>query len=125
MSNEEYVTIKTKIATQLTNLKWDKADELAFDYTTGLAHKSYTTAVGSKDVTAYLRRSEDDDKDFILTAEYESEGRNVCSTISCHFHLDLTISWIEVYLSYFVKFVDEAIAASYARKLFLNGVKNG
>jgi len=120
MSGEKSSEVKIKVADLLQKLNWNKVSDLAFDATTCLSQKSYQTAVGKKTVTAYFSPV-DDGEEVVLKAEYESEGNNVCSTIFVRINLKSTR--LDLFVRQFEEHVNEAISNSYARKLFLNGMR--
>lgn len=79
------------------------------------ASKEYDTAVGSKTAVTYARESRDGG--IVLTADYQSEGRNALSTCWGRVPHDADDGEQLAMVARFVAEADKTVAATYAARL--------
>lgn len=108
---------KTTLSAIVSDYGWLPASPMDQHLTSILATKEYTTAVGPK--TAFLYVCSAGAGCYRLTADYNSEGRNVLSTISGHFLESGSDDELAAVLDRVAKAIDAAVDASYARRLLL------
>lgn len=84
-----------------------------------LAVKTWGTAVGPKQGSAYLSRSGSDDPNQSLYGSYTSEGRNVMPTVLIP--KAASVEEVERLVAQFAREADAAVAASYAARLLAGG----
>lgn len=84
---------------------------------TALARKSYQTAVGNKEVLAYLADYGNNSDNFLLTGEYWSEGRNCLSTVLIAVPKSAALETIPELVMQFAMETDKAVAGTYAARL--------
>ncbi len=104
--------LRSEIVNQLISLGWTVEKPPYDDF----ARKSYPTAVGPKEAIAYLRDHRDTSDCILLTAEYQSEGRNVLSTIYVSINNGAGDA-ISSKVALFSSEVDETVSKTYAAKL--------
>lgn len=111
---DTYLATKSKISDRLAALGWDTTEVGPI----ALGTKAYQTAVGEKRAIAYLAPSGESAAYF--QASYESEGRNVLSTIRAgwkpitHGESDEELSALA---AAFAAEVDEVVSKTYAMRL--------
>jgi hypothetical protein len=76
---ESYLALKKQVAEQLAKQGWNLVDGISMENTATVATKDFETAVGTKTAIAYLMPSSESTG--YLNADYQSEGRNVLSTV--------------------------------------------
>lgn len=112
-------SFKEKIQNKLVENGFEVVDKISMYFTNAIAQKSYKTKVGDKEAVVRFTSCEDENY-ATLTAEYQSEGRNILS--SCITNLDNNLS--EEFLDDLVKSfsieVNKKVDDSYARKLYKN-----
>lgn len=81
------------------------------------AKKDYETAVGTKTAIVYAVQSKDH---LTLCGDYFSEGHNILECVPVLIPLNATPEVFERETARFFKGVEDAIDASYARKLYLS-----
>jgi hypothetical protein len=87
-----------------------------------LGIKMYDTAVGPRQAAAYLSRG--DEYNRTVMGDYQSEGRNVLGGSGKLIPLDADTQAIETLALTFCSGADKDIDQSYARGLYLIGVRN-
>ncbi len=80
-----------------------------------IAYKDFRTAVGIKRAFAYV--SESDSFNFLLSGDYQSQGRNILSTSGELIRIFTTRDGIKQQAEQFSENVDAVVAASYAVRL--------
>ena len=86
-----------------------------------IAIRNFETAVGKKQCLIYASCSS---TTVTLTAEYISEGRNVCSTCWVQISSEDSIETLELKVGAFDADINYSVDASYARGLFLHSATN-
>lgn len=82
-----------------------------------VATKTYDTAVGPKDAHLSLADWGADSPVFILSGEYQSEGRNALSTTSAHIPKSVTKKELLALVNNLAPEVDKVVSQTYAARL--------
>lgn len=82
-----------------------------------VATKTYETAVGPKDAHLYLADWGADSPVFILSGEYQSEGRNALATTSAHIPKSVTKKELLALVNNLAPEVDKVVSQTYAARL--------
>lgn len=86
-----------------------------------IASKEYQSAVGLKKAFVYASGVL---LDYVVSAEYQSQGRNILSTSSVLIQKALTEAEVDVLANTFAEKIDAIIADSYAVRLYLSSLKD-
>jgi len=116
-TNPEYFDRKELVSQTLQDQGWEQVDNLSFHGTSAVATKQFETAVGKKE--AIVRIESWKDGHDMVTAEYQSEGRNIVESKSFNIRPDSSDVKIQSGVTRFANAVEAAIDKSYARKLHL------
>jgi hypothetical protein len=100
-----------RVLAQFVPYGWGEADRLL-----AFANKTYSTAVGDKDATVWVRVNEAEGL-CILTGDYLSEGRNALSTCWVTFPVDAGEDEIADAVARFAEMADEQVGDTYAMRL--------
>lgn len=101
------------VTLQLTCRQW-----IAFALPcSAVAIRQYDTSVGAKEAQAYLAPSADPDFAGILMANYESEGRNILSTVWYRIPRDVSDTALASIVEAFNQEIDRTVGNSYAMRL--------
>ncbi len=106
---------KEIILQELIQYGWNPVSQLSMDHTTAVAEKVYLTIVGAKTAIAYVHGPVEGK--YYITANYESEGRNVLSTS----YLKTDLTTIKTEIATLTKNVDGVISKTYAMALVIRG----
>lgn len=88
-----------------------------------VAIKEYPTAVGPREAHAYLIDCLASERCVVLTGQYWSEGRNIIETLFMRIDADLNVPDTQAVVDRYVLSVDQAVANSYAGRLYEQGVR--
>jgi len=102
-----------KVSGQLEQHGWSIACPTRYAYTDVIATKIFQTAVGKKEATIYYRESSNNET--YLSAEYDSQGRNILSTCMVSALPDESITADQFDL--FLADIELAVSNSYAMRL--------
>lgn len=109
---DQGVDIRTAVANQFMAIGWYNPP----GFNASIGSKRFATAVGEKEASVYL---EDWGTSYRLTAQYDSEGRNVLDSISVFIRKEMNLSQLIECVTRFASSVDERVDESYARRLYL------
>lgn len=118
---EGYLKLKQSIADQFIVAGWSTVDDTGMNCTAAVATRLVDTAVGKKEIRAYLitANPQPGGVTAVLTGEYESEGRNALSTTWFNLVDKMNKKEIESGVDAFCKEVNAVVDKTYARRLLL------
>ncbi len=108
-----FSSLKATIAALLAEIEWEAHDPMEY----AIAFKEYQTAVGVKEAQAQLSPLNDPASAALLKADYQSEGRNILSSLWYPIPTDISSDDLRALVQRFSDEVDAAVKASYAARL--------
>ena len=108
----ERTAIIAEIQQQMQPHGWSPCER-----STAVAVKTYDTAVGPKDAVLYLADWGASSDVYILSGNYESEGRNALSTTTAHIPKSVTKEDLLALVNNLAPSLDHAVSETYAARL--------